>query len=216
MNYKDYLIRAMQMLAADKKVVFAGYNVAYGGMGGGTFKGIDQNQLIEFPLSENLMMGACIGLSLEGLIPVCFFERCDFMLLAMDAIVNHLDKLSRLSEGLHKPAVIIRVVIGNSKVPLFTGLTHTQNLSKALRLMVDFPVVELHRTGTIEREYARALACTFYIEDNNSSCGVTKDQRRNKGKWDWELPHYCVQGYHYQATYPHAGTNVRPQLKWKP
>lgn len=156
-TYKDSVTTAMQMLAQDDRVRFAGYNVAYGGMGGGTFKGIDSAKLIEFPLAENLMMGACIGMSLEGLIPVCFIERADFLTNCMDEIVNHLDKLARLSNGLHKPAVIIRVVIGNSKVPLFTGLTHTQDLSHAMRLMVKFPVYKLERSNSFPFYYVDAL-----------------------------------------------------------
>ncbi len=157
MTYKEAITAAMQMLAQDDRVRFCGYNVAYGGMGGGTFKGIDPAKLIEFPLAENLMMGACIGMSLEGLIPVCFIERADFLTNCMDAIVNHLDKLARLSNGLHNPAVIIRVVIGNRVVPLFTGLTHTQPMHEAMFDLVNFPVRVMNNSRQFMPHYQDAL-----------------------------------------------------------
>lgn len=113
--------------------------------------------MIEMPLAEMSMTGAAIGMSLDGWIPVLFFERADFTFLAFDQFVNTLDKLALLSNGLHKPAVIIRVVVGNSEVPLFTGPTHCQNPSKAIRELVTFPIVELKWPTSITAEYAKAL-----------------------------------------------------------
>lgn len=155
MTYKDHISAAMTELAKDERVCFVGYNVKYG-RAAGTLKEVPEAQLYEMPLAENLMMGAAIGMSLDGRIPVVYFERMDFVLCALDSIVNHLDKLKKLSEGIHQPACIIRCVVGNSVSPLFTGATHTQNFTKAMREMVTFPVRELHVKGMIEMEYARA------------------------------------------------------------
>jgi pyruvate/2-oxoglutarate/acetoin dehydrogenase E1 component len=156
-TYKDTLTEAMTLLGQEPDVVFCGYNTRHGGKGGGTFNGVPEEKLIEMPLAENLMVGAAIGMSLDGKLPVVWFERSDFILLAMDAIVNHLDKLARISDGRHNPACIIRAVVGNSKSPLYTGLTHTQNLANAMREMVDFPVIELRLVRSILPEYQRAL-----------------------------------------------------------
>lgn len=61
--------------------------------------------------------------------------------------------------------------------------------------------------------HERQLPCVFVVEDNDSSCGVTREQRRGS---DWPRPWpSCVRRYHYKPTWPHAGSNVRPQLKWK-
>lgn len=144
----------MTELAKDERVCFVGYNVRYG-RAAGTLD-VKEEQLFEMPLAENLMAGAAIGMSLDGRIPILYFERMDFILCALDAIVNHLDKLNKLSEGIHQPACIIRCVVGNSVSPLFTGITHTQNFAKALREMVSFPVRELHVKGQIATEYASA------------------------------------------------------------
>jgi hypothetical protein len=74
----------------------------------------------------------------------------------MDQIVNHLDKIGQLSEGIHQPAVIIRVAVGNKQKPLFTGATHTQDFTRAFRELVQFPIVPLKWESSIMNEYEKA------------------------------------------------------------
>jgi pyruvate/2-oxoglutarate/acetoin dehydrogenase E1 component len=174
-TYKDHLSAAMTELAKDERVCFVGYNVKYG-RAAGTLKEVSESQLYEMPLAENLMMGAAIGMSLDGRIPVVYLERFDFVLCMLDALVNHLAKLKELSEGIHRPACIIRCVVGNSVSPLFTGATHTQNFSKALREMVSFPVRELHVKGQIVTEYASAY--------RNAKAGISTMLIDHKDSWD--------------------------------
>lgn len=160
-GYKDALRDAMTELGKSPDTIVVGYNTSkVGGHGAGSFAGFPEERIVEMPLCENLMVGVAIGLALDGKVPLIFFERFDFALLACDAIVNHLSKISELSDGLHKPACIIRCVVGNSKTPLFTGLSHTQNLSEVFRKMVSFPVLELHAidTGSIVGVYQLALS----------------------------------------------------------
>ena len=52
------------------------------------------------------MVGLAIGMSFEGFKPVVYFERHDFMLVAADAIGNHVDKIERISHGEFKVPVI--------------------------------------------------------------------------------------------------------------
>lgn len=155
MTYKETITKAMTEIGKNPLAQFCGYNTRFG-KAAGTLSGVPEDQLNEFPLAENLMMGAAIGMSLTGWIPVVYFERMDFVLIALDAIVNHLAKLNELSEGFHRPACIIRCVVGNRKTPLFTGATHTQNFSEAIRNMVTFPVIELTRKEDIQFEYGKA------------------------------------------------------------
>ncbi len=108
------------------------------------------------PLAENLMAGVAIGMSVDGYRPILFFERFDFVLNAMDAIVNHLDKARAISKGEFSPACIIRVVVGNSVKPLFTGATHVQDFSEGIRKMVDFKVYSLYHVNDIEDRYEEA------------------------------------------------------------
>lgn len=167
MTYKDTIRVACTNLAKIPRTVFLGYNVAHGGKGGGAYVDIPESQLIEMPLAENLMMGVAIGMALRGDLPVVYFERFDFITNAMDAIVNHLDKMKELSKGQFDPKVIIRVVVGNKFKPLYTGVTHTQDFTDAMRTMVSFPVISLsppdHRTAQIIDGYTRAALGTESI-----------------------------------------------------
>lgn len=136
MTYKQSITAAMDELAKDPDVVFIGYGITRG-KAMGTLANVPAEKLVEFPVAENLMVGAAIGMSLRGRKPVVFIERCDFLLNAMDAIVNHLVKIDVMSRGQFKPAIILRVVVGNSEKPLFTGETHVQDFSKELRLIAN-------------------------------------------------------------------------------
>jgi pyruvate/2-oxoglutarate/acetoin dehydrogenase E1 component len=71
----------------------------------------------------------------------------------MDALVNHLDKIKDISKGEFNPKVVIRCVVGNVTKPLYTGATHTQDFSNALRTMVNIPVYQLLNTKMIDRAY---------------------------------------------------------------
>ncbi|MES2694481.1 MAG: hypothetical protein V4773_13480 [Verrucomicrobiota bacterium] len=152
MNYKQALTEANTALAQDPRTIFLGYGITKT-HALGTLKNVPPAQLLEMPVAENLMAGAAIGLSLAGRLPVLYIERCDFLLNALDAIVNHLNAIPITSRGEFKPAVIIRVVVGNRDKPLFTGHTHTQDFSKPLCLMVDFPVVQLRAADEIASAY---------------------------------------------------------------
>ena len=158
MTYKESLTAAMTTLGRDPQVRFVGYGVRYGGRAAGTLRGVAPAQCIETPVAENLMASLAIGLALRGLRPVVYFERYDFILNALDAIVNHLDKLEPISGGEFNPAVILRVVAGNTAKPLFTGATHTQNFTAALRKLVRFPIEELPTASGISSAYACAHA----------------------------------------------------------
>jgi pyruvate/2-oxoglutarate/acetoin dehydrogenase E1 component len=102
------------------------------------------------------MVGLATGLSLAGLKPVVFIERMDFILNALDAIVNHLGAAQHISCNQFKPAAILRVVIGNKYKPLYTGPTHTQDFTQALRQIIDFPIIELKKESVVS-EYQSAL-----------------------------------------------------------
>ncbi len=143
----------MEFLAQDPKTIFVGYNVKYGSKGDGTLINIPEHQLYETPVAENLMMGIAIGLSLEGFKPLVYYERFDFILNALDSIVNHLDKIKKMSRGEFEPKVIIRAVVGGKKKPFFTGLTHTQDFGDAINQMVDFPVQRIKHNTNIKGMY---------------------------------------------------------------
>ena len=87
---------------------------------------------IEMPICEDFTVGFATGLALEGYIPIVFIPRWDFLLLAANQIINHLDKIPML--GPLNPRVIIRTAVG-AKKPIDPGPQHTQDYTLPFREM---------------------------------------------------------------------------------
>lgn len=67
-----------------------------------------------------------------------------------------------------------------------------------------------HFAEAVRLAHGRQLPLTFIIEDNNSSCGVTKQLRGSPDDWQWPS---CVIRYRYTPRFPHAGTGQKITLK---
>jgi TPP-dependent pyruvate/acetoin dehydrogenase alpha subunit len=67
---------------------------------------------------------------------------------------------------------------------------------------------------------AHDLPCTFIIEDNGWQMDTSKEERRpmNHDYTHGPLDHFsCVKRYHYERTYPHAGSGAKPgTITWNP
>ena len=48
--------------------------------------------MIELPVAEEMQMGMSFGMSLDGTIPISIYPRWNFLLCAINQLVNHLDK----------------------------------------------------------------------------------------------------------------------------
>jgi deoxyxylulose-5-phosphate synthase len=138
-SYKEAVHNAMTDLG-NTGAIFIGY-CTKNGNAMGTLKEVNDIQKLETPVAENLMMGLSIGMSLEGLRPVVYFERHDFMLIALDALVNHADKIYRLSRGQFSVPVIVRAVCAAGG-QFYSGPTHSQDFTQAFKLMLDCPVLD--------------------------------------------------------------------------
>lgn len=158
MNYKDELIRAMNLLGEQEKVLFVGQNVLYGGTSMyHTFKQLPKEKMIEVPVFEEIQAGICTGLALEGFLPISIYPRMDFLILALNQIINHLDKAQKMSDGQFKPKVIFRTAIGSTE-PLMPGPQHCQDYTEALKLMcTNINVVKLTSAEMVYPEYEKAL-----------------------------------------------------------
>src|SRR3989338_62401 len=64
------------------------------------------------PLSEDAMTGVALGAALSGLRPIHVHIRVDFMMLAMNQIVNMISNLRYMSGGKLTIPLVIRAVIG--------------------------------------------------------------------------------------------------------
>lgn len=82
-------------------------------------------RIIDTPVSESACTGAAIGASLSGMKPIVVHPRIDFMLYAMDAIVNQAAKWSHMFGAQAHPGVTIRGIINRGGEQ---GAQHSQSL----------------------------------------------------------------------------------------
>lgn len=159
----------MNLLSKDPRTVFLGQSVSYSGNAiYNTLLDVPKTKKIELPVMEETQMGLSIGLALEGYIPITTYPRFDFLLLAINQLVNHLDKFQYLAGFM--PKVIIRTSIG-SKKPLDGGPQHTKDHTKAFENLLDnVKVVNLKNKLKILDTYKKALNDEFsylIIEDGD-------------------------------------------------
>tara|TARA_B110000438_G_scaffold298052_1_gene345502 strand:- start:398 stop:904 length:507 start_codon:yes stop_codon:yes gene_type:complete len=156
----------MEWLSEKEDTIFIGQSVKYSGNAiYNTLKSIPDDKKIELPVIEDLQMGISMGLALEGYVPVTCYPRFDFLLLACNQLVNHLDKINYMSKGQMNPRVIIRTSIG-AKKPLDGGIQHTQDHTTAFKnLLTDINVVLLNEP----EEILTAFQLAYNREDNKST-----------------------------------------------
>lgn len=107
-----------EAMAADETVIVLGEDVA-AKQGGGVFKitaGLTEkygeHRVRATPISEQAIMGACIGAALAGFRPVAEIMLMNFLTVAMDQIVNHAAKLRFMSGGQTSVPLVIRCTTG--------------------------------------------------------------------------------------------------------
>ena len=133
MKYADELTKSMDFLAKDPRVIFLGQAVEYPGTAmTNTLKNISHEKLFELPVAEEMQMGISTGLSLNNFIPVSIFPRWNFLLLATNQLVNHLDKVHIMSNGKFKTKVIIRTSIGSQR-PLHPQYQHVGDFTESIQ-----------------------------------------------------------------------------------
>ena len=136
MTYKEELCRAMEWLAEKSDVVFLGQSVNYSGNAiFNTLKTISEHKKIELPVFEEMQMGITTGLALDGNIPISIFPRWNFLLLAMNQLINHLDKVNIMSNNGFKTKAIIRTGIGSQR-PLHPQHQHIGDFTEEVRKLL--------------------------------------------------------------------------------
>lgn len=158
MKYFDELKRSMMFLAQDPRTVFIGQAVAVPGTAmTNTLKDIPRDRLIELPVAEEMQMGMTLGMALTGLVPVSIFPRWNFLLCAINQLVNHLDKVQVMSSNGYKTKAIIRTGIGSQR-PLHPQHQHIGDFTDALRMMCStIEVIRLEDPKDIFPAYEWAL-----------------------------------------------------------
>ena len=183
MTYKESIIEAMAWLGEQPDTIFIGQTVAAGGSYfASSLEKVPLEKRIEFPVAEELQLGASLGLALEGFCVVSIYPRIDFLLLAMNQLVNHIDKIGVMSNGKMKPRIIIRTSIG-PKEPLDGGPQHTNDHTRALGMMcknisvfklgryyekAPEQILECYQAAYEAFKHSDSLAVALFVEDGQS------------------------------------------------
>lgn len=107
-----------QEMARDPSVVVLGMGVddpkAIFGTTGGLVQKFGPERVFDTPLAEDGMTGVAIGMALAGLKPIHVHIRMDFLILAMNQLVNIAAKARYMYGGRVSVPIVIRAVIGRS------------------------------------------------------------------------------------------------------
>ena len=118
-----------QEMKRDKSVIVFGLDVddpkAIQGTTRGLVKKFGPTRVFGTPLSEEAMTGAAVGMALAGLRPIHVHIRMDFMMLAMNQIINVAAKSHYMYGGQVYLPIVIRSMIGKS---WGQGAQHSQGL----------------------------------------------------------------------------------------
>lgn len=115
MKYREVMANSLvKAMNDDPKVLILGEGVADPkGIFGTTLEASRRfpQRVMETPLSENMLTGACLGLALEGWKPILVHARCEFMLLSMEHLVDTIAKWSSVHKG-RRFNLVIRALVG--------------------------------------------------------------------------------------------------------
>ncbi len=129
-NYGEAILSAFEYLLENYPEVFViGQGLWSPWYVGNTMKDLDKNfgkeRIIDTPVSESAVTGMAVGASLCGSLPIVVHPRIDFMLYAMDAVVNQAAKWSHMTGGQSHPSLTIRGIINRGGEQ---GAQHSQSL----------------------------------------------------------------------------------------
>ena len=129
-NYGTAMLAAFEYLLAKYPEVFViGQGLWSPWYVGNSMTDLDKKfgveRIIDTPVSESACTGAAVGAALAGMKPIVVHPRMDFMLYAMDAIVNQAAKWSHMVGGQAAPGLTIRSIINRGGEQ---GAQHSQAL----------------------------------------------------------------------------------------
>jgi pyruvate/2-oxoglutarate/acetoin dehydrogenase E1 component len=155
MKYFDELKRSMEWLGEQNDTIFIGQAVEYAGTGmTNTLKDITTDKLMEMPVNEDMQMGITNGLAMNGFVPVSIYPRWNFLLLGVNQLINHLDKLPMISD--YKTKAIIRTAIGSER-PLHPQWQHVGDYTEAFeKMLTNVEVIRLDEPEQIFEAYQKA------------------------------------------------------------
>lgn len=161
-NYKDSIAQAMcDILHQNEWAVLLGQGVSDPTGIFGTTLGLAEkfgkDRVIDMPIMEEGMTGIAVGMALNGLYPVQTHIRVDFLVLAMNQLVNMAAKYRYMYGGAFEVPMLIRAVVGRS---WGQGPQHSQSLQS---LFAHVPGLTVIMPSTAEDAYYSYIyAATSY------------------------------------------------------
>jgi len=120
-----------QIMAKDSRVFIIGQGCTSPWYVGGTCDGLidrfSKQRVIDTPVSENAITGAAVGAAIAGMRPIVVHPRMDFMLYAMDPIINEAANWHYMSGGKSSVPVVIWGIInrGGAQAAQHSQAFHT-------------------------------------------------------------------------------------------
>jgi len=157
---KKYLYqvqKGMDLLASDSRTLFIGQAMRFKGHAvSQQVRNYPLEKRVEFPVAEDFQSGFCLGLALQGYIPVSIYPRHDFTILALNQIINHIDKWTFMCPNSHLK-IILKILVG-AKKPLHGGYQHTADYIEAFKKMSQtIKIINLTKPDEIYPAYETAL-----------------------------------------------------------
>jgi pyruvate/2-oxoglutarate/acetoin dehydrogenase E1 component len=163
LTYAEAIREALdQALTLDPQVFIMGQGVDDPlGMFGATLNlhrthGADR--VFDTPLSEDALMGVAVGAAINGMRPIYFHNRPDFLLLAMDQLVNHASKWHYMFGGAVNVPMVVWACTGRG---WGSAAQHSQSLQG---LFMHIPGLKLVMPSTCYD--AKGLMLSAIADDN--------------------------------------------------
>ena len=165
MKYFNELKKSMNFLSEQNKTIFIGQAVEYPGTAmSNTLSEVSKSKLLELPVCEEMQMGVSLGMAINGYIPITIFPRWNFLLLSMNQLVNHVDKIPQISDDKIKCKMIIRTGVGSER-PLHPQHQHIGDFTESFKkILSNIEVIKLNNPKDIFKAYKKA-----YIRKDNKS-----------------------------------------------
>lgn len=132
MNYLEEVDKGMQLLANSESIII-GQAVNYKGhclTRQAAFW--PDTHRVEMPVAEDFQTGFALGMAIDGHRVVSIYPRMNFVVCAMNQILNHLDKWEAMRGG--QLNIVLKGVVG-SAYPLNPGHQHQANWAEQVKGM---------------------------------------------------------------------------------
>lgn len=158
-TYREALACSMRAaLASNTSAIVYGLGVTDHTGIFGTTLGLEKEfgaaRVFDTPISEDAMTGFAVGASVSGLYPIHIHIRADFLLLAMNQLVNSAAKYRYMYGGKFTAPLLIRAVVGRS---WGQGAQHSQSLQAMLAHIPGLTVVMPATAESVLDTYAYAV-----------------------------------------------------------